>query len=340
MTTTNWRRWGAVLAVVSACASEDDDAMASASASAADDSGSAEVGDDGEVGEMGEAGEVGDDTGADDGVDDGDDGVDDDGDDTAAGACDFEMTAGVRVTVDVSWAGGIAVLEGSGAIDIWIVADLVPGGDDVQVGGHVCRVVLPDFATGILAGNETYGTEFPDAIWTSPTMPTIDAAATLSSHDPGAALHLQPGAVLLGGMMGDALNDPWPSDWHQLQLVDHDGDSKSGITALAKTGNGYANPRIDILNSNARAQAIWLVSRTILELDGVADTCDEASGEATVDMQNHAVGCDVAGGGQCSDGQTTTLDNNLPVFEIQGGTFELVRVDDGSDCAAVLAALP
>lgn len=274
--------------------------------------------------------------------DDGDDtdsGPDDDGG-PPAGTCDFDMTAAIRLTVDVTWAGGIAVLEGAGAIDIWLLGELDAEGSDVALSGRVCSIALPDFATGLLAGNETYGTMFPDAVWSSPTMPTIDAHASISSPDPGATLHLERGAVVLGATMSDPLNDAWPADWHALATTDHDGDASPGITAAAKTGGGYAYPRIDILNSDARAQAIHLVSRTTMEFDGTVDTCDSAVGDAVITMENHAVGCATVGGGSCSDGQTTTLDNNMPQFVVQGGSFELVRLADGADCAAVFAALP
>lgn len=256
------------------------------------------------------------------------------------GTCDFDMTAAIQLSVDVSWGGGLAVLAGAGAIDIWLLADLAPGGSDVAVTGRVCRIELPDFETGLLAGNETYGTMFPDAIWSSPTMPTVDAIATIASPDPGAALHLERGAVVLGGTMANPLDDAWPSDWHALSSVDHDGDGAPGVTAIAKTGGNYAYPRIEVLDSNARAQSLYLVSRTILEFDGTIDTCDAASGDASVTMENHNVGCATVGGGSCSDGQTTTLDNNLPEFIIDGGAFELVRLPDGAGCSDVFAALP
>jgi hypothetical protein len=177
-------------------------------------------------------------------------------------------------------------------------------------------------------------------VWSSPTMPTIDAHATISSADPGASLHLERGAVVLGATMTDPLNDPWPADWHQLASTDHDGDGSPGVTAAAKTGGNYAYPRIDILNSEARASEIYLVSRTTMEFDGTVDTCDSAVGEATITMENHSVGCAMTTGGDCSDGQTTTLDNNMPQFVVMGGDFELVRLADGAACDAVFAALP
>jgi hypothetical protein len=258
----------------------------------------------------------------------------------SAGTCDLEMTAAIRLSLDVSWKGGLAVQDGLGEIDIWILADLAQAGTDIGLTGSVCRIDLPDFETGFLAGNEKYGTVFPDEIWTVASMPTIDGKATVSTADPGATLHLERGAVVLGGSLADELDDPWPSSWSGVDTVDHDGDGHPGITALAKTGGGYSYPRIEALNADARAEAIYIASRTIMEFDGAIDTCDAASGLADVTMQNHAVGCRQVGGTPCSSGQTDTLSNNMPQFEAHGGVFDLVRIPDGSNCASVLSTFP
>jgi hypothetical protein len=77
-----------------------------------------------------------------------------------------------------------------------------------------------------------------------------------------------------------------------------------------------------------------------MEFDGTIDSCDAASGTAIVTMENHAVGCKQLAAGDCSSGQTDTLDNNMPQFTVHGGVFELVRLDAATDCAAVVAALP
>ncbi len=277
----------------------------------------------------------------------GDDGPNDDGpgddgpgDDGPTGACDLDMDIGIRLGVDVSWPGGIAVLEGSGAIDIWLLGHLSPNGTDIALSGQVCRIDLPDFETGILAGNETYGTLFPDSVWIQPNMPLIDAVATVSSSDPGAEIHLERGGVVLGATMDDPLNGAWPGSWNGLMGVDHDGDGNPGITASAKVGGNYAFPRIDILNSNARAESLWIASRTLMEFMGTVDDCDSASGEAFITMENHNMGCNVLGGGTCTDGQTTTLDNNLPQFQVNGGNFDLVRLPDGAACTDVFGVLP
>ena len=283
---------------------------------------------------------VGDDDDDDDDSAEGPGDDDDDDDDDSAGSCDLDMEIAVRVTVDVSWPGGIAVLEGQGAINAWLIGMLEPDGTDVHLTGQMCRLELPDFETGLLAGGETYGTLFPDAIWTHPNMPVVDAWATISSADPGGTLVLPEGAVVLGANLNDPLLDPWPADWSALATVDHDGDGSPGITAVAKTGGGYAYPRIDILNSDARAEALFLASRTVMEFDGTIDSCDSASGNASMAMENHNVGCRVLGGGECSAGQTGTLDNNLPIFSVLGGSFDLVRLSDGAGCQDVFAALP
>lgn len=303
------------------------------------------------------AGDGGDDAGsgdgsaddaADDASDDGGDGAGDGGDtggagggdDAPAGSCDFDTDVAIRVTVNVTWEGGLAVLAGGGSINVWLLGQLDQTGTEVHLTGSVCRLELPDFQTGAIAGGETYGTMFPDAVWSSPTMPVIDAIATLSASEPGGSLHLPEGGVVLGAQMADPLHDPWPAEWSGLMTSDHDGDSNAGVTAQAKTGGSYAYPRIDILNSNARAEALYLASRTIMEFDGVIQDCDSAAGDVSMTMENHAVGCKIAGGGTCSAGQTGTLDNNMPVFSVQSGVFSLVRLDGAASCEDVLGALP
>lgn len=289
-------------------------------------------------------GDTEDDSDSDDSDSDDSDSDDSDSDDSdsgsTAGTCDFDMDVAIKLTMDVSWMGGIAVLEGGGQIDAWILGDLTPEGDQIRLTGTMCNLALPDFSTGLLAGNETYGTEFPASVWANPAMPTIDAFATVSSADPGATLQLERGAVVLGGMMGDALNDPWPASWSGVTAMDHDGDGLPGITAQAKLGGSYSYPRIDILNTDARAQGLYIVSRTIMEFDGIIDDCDSAGGSAVVTMENHAVGCATVGGGECTTAQTDTLDGNMPQFMVAGGNFDLARMADGATCADVIAALP
>ena len=278
---------------------------------------------------------------ADDGDDDGNDGNDgnDDGP-PPAGECELEMDAAIRVTVNVTWDGGIAVLEGGGTINMWLLGKLDPTSGGLNLTGNLCRLELPDFETGAIAGGETYGTLFADAMWASPGIPGIDAFVELSSADPGATLHLDEGGVVLGADLGDPLNDPWPSEWSGLNAVDHDSDGLPGISSSAKVGGNYAYPRIDILNSDARAEALFVASRTILEFEGVVNDCDSAGGNVVMSMENHTVGCHVQGGGDCTSQQTTTLDNNLPVFAVQAGVFQLERLPTGSSCSEVFAALP
>jgi hypothetical protein len=329
-----------VVALLVACTTDDDvreglstsrGGGASASQTEGDDDGFGDEGDDsaggrpstGDDGDGGDTGPVGEDDGG-----------------PTGGACDLGMTAAIRLSLDVSWGGGLAVVAGAGEIDIWLLAELEQAGTSVGLTGSVCRIELPDFQTGVLAGNETYGTVFPDSIWTQAGMPTIDAMATISSADPGATIAVERGAVVLGATLADPLDGAWPRSWSELQTVDHDGDGHPGITANAKTGGGYSYPRLEALNANARAEAIYIASRTMMELDGVIDSCDTASGSADVVMQNHAVGCRQVGGSPCSSNQTDMLSSNMPQFQTHGGVFDLVRLPSGSGCAAVLSTLP
>jgi hypothetical protein len=168
----------------------------------------------------------------------------------------------------------------------------------------------------------------------------VELTATLAGTDPGSQFTVGRGTLLLGASLGDPLSDPWPESWTGLNAVDHDGDGKPGVTTLAKSGNGYGLPRLDIFNDQIRADEIYLALRTILSLDGIVDSCGRATGVATFNMEQHAVGCHVNGGGDCSTEQVNLLDNNLPQLQVSGGSFELVSIPDGSSCADVLRTLP
>ncbi len=257
-----------------------------------------------------------------------------------AGSCDFNGQAAVKIDVDVAWDSGLAIEAGSGTLEIWFSATLDHNGNVIAVTGNPCEVVIPDFETNVLAGGEKVGTAWPQGIWAGAGIPKIDLTVNLAASEPGSQITIPPGPLVLGATFNDDLNDPWPGSWTGLNATDHDGDGKPGVTTLAKTGNGYGMPRLDIFNDQVRADQIYLAFRTILSLDGVIDSCEGASGAATFTMEQHAVGCHVAGGGECNNDQVNLLDNNLPQFRVTGANFELRKVAQGASCNDIIAALP
>ena len=256
------------------------------------------------------------------------------------GSCNFDGIAAVKLEVDVSWGGGLAIQEGGGQLDIWFKANLDQDGNVIAVSGQPCNVDIPDFQTNALAGNEPIGTQWPQGFWSKPNMPAIDLQVNLASSEVGSQLTIPAGPMILGASMSDELNDPWPGNWSGVNAVDHDGDGKPGVTTVAKTGSSYGLPRLDIIDDAVRADQIYLAFRTILALDGVIDSCGSASGAATFTMEQHAVGCRVKDGDDCTTSQVDLLDSNMPQFQVSSASFLLKKVAASATCADILAALP
>ena len=254
--------------------------------------------------------------------------------------CDFNATAAVKITGAVNWPAGLAVEAGQGQIEIWFKGELDHQGNLVNATGPVCSTVVPDFHTSALAGGDTHGTVIPPDVWSSPGIPATAFEVQLGGADPGATLVANPTAMLLGLQMNDALNDPWPASYRQTQAVDHDGDGNPGITAYAATGGAYSNPRVDIFNPALRADRLFLALRTIIGLDGQVMSCDSAEGSATLILEQRIVGCGLDSGQPCSDAQVQTIDQNTPVFNVEGASFKLQRVAPGATCDQIIAAIP
>ena len=258
----------------------------------------------------------------------------------AASGSDFNATAAVKITGNVSWPGGLAIQQGSGLIEIWFKANLSHTGQIVSASGPVCAVKVPDFHTSAIAGGDTHGTVIPQSVWNAPGIPATAFEVQLGGTEPGASLVANPVAMLTGVQMNDGLNDPWPDSYRNTTAVDHDGDGNPGITALAAAGGPYSNPRVDLFNPQLRADRLFLAMRTIIGLDGRVNSCDAAEGSATLILDQRVVGCALDNGQPCQDAHVATIDQNSPVFQVDGATFKLQRVADGAACDQIIATLP
>jgi len=266
------------------------------------------------------------------------------------GACSplTSVTLGVHVIMDVSWTGdNIRIVAGTGKVHLWNRAKLAING--TMVSGDetaACGSTLPEFMLGTIGGFVVGGTKvqvlIPDQIWDSPAMPKFHSQGTLSSWSVGGAADLDPTVALVGVTMANPMG-PWPTAAAinmQMAAVDADADMKPGFTATSRNDTPYTYPPTATLGG-AKADLIYIATRTVVALHGHLTTCDDISGTANVTMfDNHVVGCHVFNGGECDATQADFVDTSRTIYTPTGATFTAKKLADGATCAAVRAALP
>ncbi len=262
---------------------------------------------------------------------------------SGSGSCPASAggTSGTKITMKVTWPDTIGVVGGSDEIVVWTRSALVFDGNDVSGDVSPCGSVVPPLQTKEAFGGHKIQPVIPDALWDAGHIPTTSARGTISGYDPGATISMDPAGNVIGATMVDPLNDAWPTSWQDLTLVDADGSGQPGITAFPNDESGFAMPPLDIFPDGAKAEALYLATRSVFELQGTRDSCTSASGNVIVHaFDNHVVGCRVAGGGECTSMQVDFVDSNRTVYEITSATYEMVQVDDDASCEDVRAALP
>jgi hypothetical protein len=266
------------------------------------------------------------------------------------GACSplTSVTLGVHVIMDVSWPGdNIQIKPGTGKVHLWNKTRLAING--TMVSGDetaACGSALPEFELGTIGGFVVGGTKvavvIPDQVWDSPAMPKFHSQGTLSSWSIGGAADLEPTVALVGVTMSNPMG-PWPTAAQinmQMSAVDADGDMKPGFTATSRNDTPYTYPPTAALGG-AKADMLYLATRTVIVLHGSLTTCEDLSGTANVTMfDNHVVGCHVQNGGDCNPTQADFVDSSRTIYTPTGATFTAKKLADGATCAAVRAALP
>ncbi len=273
---------------------------------------------------------------------------------TTPGGCannQTKATSGNHIIAEVSWPAKTGIEAGSGTMHIWTLTVLDMQAPDPSTGaipatGQVkpCGSTIPALTKTALAGGGKVQTIIPDEVWDQPGIPTFTATGTLSGFDVGATVQMDP-VVSMVGLTMDNPDGPWPSSFKQVKAMDHDGDGKPGIFARPRTDAPFAAPPTSLfeaLNPNGkRATAIYVATRTKVELGGKRDTCTTASGDAKVHLfDSHVVGCARNDNKPCSAGEVDFIDQNQPKFNVKSATYKMVQLPDGASCADVRAALP
>ncbi len=254
--------------------------------------------------------------------------------------CDLTGSWASYLEIDVAWQGTMVLQPGSDKIRVWLLGKRVQEASAAHETVSTCGITLPDFQSNFLGGNERFGVWFPGEVFDLGGIPVfgIDFAGAFET---GGQLQSEPVAMLVGHTMTDPLNGEWPG-LTQVHASDPDADTKPGLTGFASKGSGYFHPPTDALKFE-RAQALWIVSRTVAKLSAGVDTCDKLSGSAEVatiagkpGLQSHIIGCIKDNGDPCNAQQTEFLDTNRPDFQpANTSRFVSQRVPVTTTCAEV-----
>jgi hypothetical protein len=251
------------------------------------------------------------------------------------------FTLAIHVVLDVSWPDSIGGNAGTGKLHIWNLAQMMVDGMTLTNTTRPCGSTLPELVLKPLVGGGKLNLEVPNSVWDAPAAPKASTTGTISGWNVGSQLHTETINVLVGLTMPDP-NGPWPGSHNMVTAVDSDGDGQPGITAIPKGGAGYVQPPVEtpILGFGAKADKVYLASRTALSLSGTVTSCTEQAGMVTVKFfDNHVVGCHVNAGAECTPAQVDFIDMNSTQYNVAGGTFTSKVVPDTASCADARAAL-
>jgi prepilin-type processing-associated H-X9-DG protein len=193
----------------------------------------------------------------------------------------------------------------------------------------------------VIAGGGKTLIEIPDATWDLPTMPRVPATGKLAGWTAGSEFDTDTAFALVGLTLADQ-KAAWPAKGSMIMSVDHDGDSKPGIKGVPKSDGGFLRPPTSILGQAAAvADQVYLVTRTVIALDGAMTSCSEQAGKANVMFfDNHVVGCHVYNGGECEAAQADFIDTNRTIYAVSDASYTSKFVSESATCAEVRAALP
>lgn len=254
--------------------------------------------------------------------------------------CDLSGTFALKMSMTGSWPQSTNVNAGGGTFHFWLKAVTLHAGDRVTATVTECGRFMPEIVNRVGEGL-IHG--YPDALFDAAILPSSDAAFTLSSSSPGATLDWPLTANQMGIALPNPKTDAWPGQASSIpsaMRIDMDQDGKPGVTGTYATGETFPRTSAAVFGFN-RADIPYFAARVAFSLRGTLDTCSRSSGVATMGAVDLRIfGCNRADSTQdCSSTEGGFVDANTPNVSRGAASYVLQRLPDGSNCAAVRAAL-
>lgn len=279
--------------------------------------------------------------------------------DGGAQACLLSGSFATELLFDVSWnmttIAGIIPLLAAGNGQIRMVMRLDLGGTPENMSARLtaCGAKLPDFkASNALIGTENYAAYIPDSAWDHAEMPHPAFGLSFGCASTGCALSTDPVNATFGART--APDDVWPGrsgPLRQITPVDPDADGRPGVLFVSRgeeernaLGMSYINIPVN-WTLGARAETADIAFRITGMFNGKIDTCDLFTGVVSAGtVEARALGCRALRENaktpfDCTAEQSAFLDDNLPAWQVRGGTFRVRRIAQDASCAAVREAL-
>jgi hypothetical protein len=264
----------------------------------------------------------------------------------ATTGCALSGTRALRITAKVNWKGSALldivplIVAGSGEVQVVVLLDVKGDGNEGQATIRACGAALPPFQSSV---REHYRVRFDEALWEA-VATRWKTSFSRSCAEPGCAVTASYVEAQLGVELPQHFNWPGPRDaLAKTYLRDDDGDGASGIPVVFDTSNdtgvSYENPPTSIL-AGERSKQANLGLRVTLSLDGKLESCQRYAGRTrsmTIDTRAH--GCVLESGEPCTGQQVSFVNDNLPVWEVQGASWQMVELPAGASCAMARAAL-
>jgi len=273
----------------------------------------------------------------------------------ASAECPAKAVFSLQFAITLKWQGrsiaGVVPLVrgGMGTATVWArwEFDEIAGRSQSVITS--CGMTLPDMAAGGAFDAEQYGFHYADSIWDRPSMPRWTLDWKRKCKLPGCALESELAIWTVGASVAAGTSSGLgPLD--RIQSADHDGDGYEGLSLTVRspseqtaTGGHYSYVPFSVTGGGPRAETLFTAMQIVGRFYGNLEGCDAMAGLVQgVSLEMRPIGCLARASASasqtavCSIEQSSSIDQNMPVFEaVTEARFEGRRVADTADCAAV-----